>query len=52
MDMNDYDQLMGTRLKEEMLDVAKQNINNIASVITVAQTVLVDLDFTCDTFTV
>ena len=52
MNMNDDDQLMGTRLKEEMLDVAEQDINDIGSVVTVAQPVLMNLDFTCNTFTV
>jgi hypothetical protein len=50
--VNDDNQFMRTWLKEQVLNVAEEDINCTAAVIAVAETVLVDLGFTSDTLAV
>jgi hypothetical protein len=54
MDMDDDDQFVLTRLKEEMLDVAEENIDSVLGVERrlISETILVDLDLTRHTLTI
>ena len=52
MNMDDYYQFTRTWLEEQMFDIAEEHINLTAAVVGVAETVLMDLDFASNTFTI
>ena len=52
MDMYNNNQLVRARLKEEVLDVAEENIDLTATVVRIAQTVLVDFYLPSNTLTI
>ena len=52
MDMYDNNQLMGRWLEEQVLHVTEEDVNLTATVVVVAETVIVDLQFTSNTLAV
>lgn len=52
MDVYDHDQLVRRGLEEEMLHVTKEDINLTAPMVVVAETVIMDLQFTSNTLAV
>lgn len=50
--MDNDNEFVGARLEEEVFDIAEENIDFAASMVDVAQTVLMDLDFAGDALAV
>ena len=52
MNMNDHDQLVGRGLEKEMLHVTEEDVNLTATMVVIAETIVMNLQFTSDTLAV